>query len=71
MNTQETSRITNRHIAQLLDDLEALCRDMPSLAKVAVKRQMRFLSSDIEQATRDNAGKNTWNADSSNFGDEQ
>jgi hypothetical protein len=27
MNTQETSRITNRHIAQLLDDLEALCKD--------------------------------------------
>lgn len=71
MNTQETSRITNRHIAQLLDDLEALCRDMPSLAKVAVKRQMRFLSSDIQQATQDNAGHNTWNAATSDSGDEQ
>jgi len=54
MDTKEKSRITNRHIAKLLCDLEALCPDMPSLAKVAVKREMRFLVDDVTIVTKGN-----------------
>ena len=54
METNETSRIINRHIAKLLCDLEALCPDMPSLAKVAVKREMRFLADDVTNVKKGN-----------------
>ena len=72
MKTQEISRITNRHIAQVLGDVECLCPDLPSLAKVAIKRQMRFLAQDIEDevAKYENAGKQQCSKTaSSNSGD--
>ena len=59
MDTKETSRLTNRHIAKLLCDLEALCPEMPSLAKVAVKREMRFLVSDVINVTKGNESDTT------------
>ena len=40
--------IINRHIARLLDDVELLCPDINPLAKIAIKREMRFLATDIE-----------------------
>ena len=46
-------QILNRHIARCLDDVEALCPDIPSLAKVAIKREMRFLADDILQVKQD------------------
>ena len=54
MDTNEKSRIINRHIAKLLCDLELLCPDMPSLAKVAVKRELRFMADDLTNVTKGN-----------------
>ena len=45
------TELANRHIAKLLDNLEALT-DMPSLAKTAVKQEMHWLAEDVETATK-------------------
>ena len=50
-------KITNRHIARLLDRLKPL--SLPEIAESEIKRQMWFLSEDIaalnEQGEPDNA----------------
>ena len=49
-----TESLTNRHIAKLLDNLEALT-DMPPLTKTAVKQEMFWLSQDIEKHVQQEA----------------
>jgi hypothetical protein len=46
MNTR--TELANRHIAKLLDNLDKLVDDMPTLAKTAVKQEMHWLAEDIE-----------------------
>jgi len=43
-----TTRLANRHIAKLLDNLERLT-DLPPLAKTAVKQEMHWLAKDVEE----------------------
>jgi len=51
---EELERLTNRHIAKLLDKLEQI--QTPNIIKDAVKQQFRFFSKDIRDNILNNAG---------------
>jgi len=40
--------IINRHIGKCLDSVDKLCPKIDPLAKIAIKREMRFLAEDIK-----------------------
>jgi len=46
MTKQEADRITNRHIAQLLDSVEAVYR-LPDMVKQQIKLYMHYLKDNL------------------------
>lgn len=56
VNNTQVEKITNRHIARLLDRLKPL--SMPEIAESEIKRQMWFLSEDIENLYENGESEN-------------
>ena len=46
MTQQEADRITNRHIAQLLDSVEAVY-ELPDIVRREIKRYMHYLKDNL------------------------